>query len=129
MSTAQAAPAAEPAAGPTGFFANLIDLYFSPAEGFGRVLRKPAFYVPLALHIAIGLAFTAVWVQKADFKAFMKARIEESPRASQIPPERMEEIVNRQAQMMPVMAWGGGVLGPPIAAFVLGGIFLFVFRF
>lgn len=113
----------------TGFFANLLDIYFAPAEAFSRLLKRPAFYVPLVLHVALSLGFTAIWVQKTDFRAFMKARIEESPRASQIPPDRMNEIVSRQAGVMAPFAWASGVLAPPLIVFALGGVFLFIFRF
>lgn len=113
----------------TGFFANLVDVYFAPGEAFARLLRKPAFLVPLALHVALSLGFTAIWVQKTDFRAFMKARMEESPRASRLPPEQMNQIVNRQAGVMAPFAWAGGALGPPVVVFALGGLFLFVFRF
>ena len=130
MSDLSAAPpvATEPER-PTGFFANLIDLYFSPAEAFTNLLRKPSFLVPLLVHISLSLAFTGIWLQKVDARAFMKARIEESPRGSQIPPERMEAILSQQETWLPRISWASGVLAPVIIAFALGGLLLFVFRF
>lgn len=113
----------------TGFFANLFDIYFAPGEAFARLLRKPAFLLPLALHVALSAGFTAIWLQKTDFRAFMKARIEESGRADRIPPERMGEIVESQARMVPVFSWVSAFVAPPLIVFVLSGIFLFVYRF
>ena len=131
MSDLSAAPpvaAGEPQR-PSGFFANLIDLYFSPAEAFANLMRKPSFVVPLVVHVTLSLAFTGIWLQKVDARAFMKARIEESPRAAQIPPDRMEAILTQQESWLPRLTWASGVLAPVIIAFGLGGIFLFVFRF
>ena len=130
MSDLSAAPpaVAEPQK-PTGFFANLIDLYFSPAEAFANLLRKPVFWVPIAIHIALSVAFTGIWLQKVDAKAFIKARIEESPRGAQLPPEQVELAASRQASVIAPFSWASGVLAPPILSLVLGGIFLFVFRF
>jgi Yip1-like protein len=130
MSDLSAAPpvATEPER-PTGFFANLIDLYFSPADAFANLLRKPSFLVPLLVHISLSLLFTGIWLQKVDARAFMRARIEESPRGSQIPPERMEAILSQQETWLPRISWASGVLAPVIIAFALGGLFLFVFRF
>jgi len=114
---------------PSGFFANLIDLYFSPAEAFANLLRRPSFLVPLLVHVSMSLVFTGIWLQKVDARAFMKARIEESPRGSKIPPERMEAILSQQEAWLPRISWASGVLAPTIIAFALGGLFLFVFRF
>lgn len=121
-------PPAEPMH-PTGFFANLIDLYFAPADAFANLLRKPSFLTPLVLHVALSLAFTGIWLQKVDAKAFFKARIEESGRADRIPSEQMEQILSRQAGFLAPLSWVSGTIAPPILVLALGGILLFVYRF
>ena len=85
--------------------------------------------MPLLVHVGLSLAFTGIWLQKVDARAFMKARIEESPRGNQIPPERMEAILSQQESWLPRISWVSGVLAPVIIAFALGGLFLFIFRF
>lgn len=113
----------------SSFLANLMDIYFSPGEAFQNLLRKPAFLVPMALHLALSLGFTAIWLQKTDGKAFIKARMEESGRMDKIPAERLDEILSTQARYFPAIAWGGGALGPPLVVLILAGVFLFVYRF
>ncbi len=113
----------------SSFFANLIDLYFAPGEAFTNLLRKPGFLVPMALHLALSLGFTAIWLQQTDAKAFIKARIEESGRMDKIPADRLDEILSTQARYFPAFAWGGGVLAPPVVALILAGVLLFVYRF
>jgi hypothetical protein len=117
-------PAAEPQR-PSGFFANLIDLYFAPAAAFANLLRKPNFLAPLLLHLALSLAFTGIWLQKVDLPGFFAARMQESGRTASIPAERMEQI----EKWTRGSSWGFAVLVPLIVAFGLGGLFLFVFRF
>ena len=130
MSDLGAVPAPAPEAGkPTGFFANLIDIYFSPAEGYANILRKPAFLVPLAFHLVLSLAFTAVWLKQVDAKAFMHARIEESGRMDKIPPDRLAQVIDQQAKFLPTISWVAGTIAPPLVVTILAGLFLFIFRF
>jgi hypothetical protein len=130
MSDLSAAPrvAAEPQR-PTGFIANLIDLYFSPAEAFANMLRKPSFLVPLVLQIALGAAFSAIWLQKVDKVEFMKAQVEQSTRWERVPVEQRATILQRQASAIPAFTWGFALVGGPLMTVILAAIFLFVFRF
>jgi hypothetical protein len=112
-----------------GFFQNLIDVYFSPREAFGRVVRKPAFVLPLAAYIVLVLAFTGIWVAKMDPVEFVKTQIEESGRADRIPADQRETIIEQQAKIMPILVPVLGVLGTLVTFVVVAGVLLFVFRF
>jgi len=114
---------------PGGFFQNLIDVYFSPREAFTRIVRNPAFVLPLVAYIVLVLAFTGVWMSKMDPVEFMKVQIEESGQSDRIPAEQRQEIIERQAQMMPIFAWVGSVVGTVVTFLVVAGILLFIFRF
>jgi hypothetical protein len=112
-----------------GFLQNLIDLYFSPREAFTRIVRSPRLVVPLVLYALLVLGFTGVWMSKMDPHEFMKAQIEESPRADQMTAEQKEQIVEQQARFMPIFGW---VLGPvfiTIMLLVIAGSLMFIFRF
>jgi hypothetical protein len=85
-----------------GFLQNLIDLYFSPREAFTRIVRSPRILVPLVVYALLVLGFTGVWMSKMDPHEFMKAQIEESPRADQMTAEQKEQIVDQQAKFMPI---------------------------
>ena len=124
MSTAQAAPAPDQP-GSSGFFANLIDLYFAPSDAFARLLQKPGFLVPLALHVALSLLFCGVWLQKVDMAGFMAARMAESGQTASIPADRMEQI----EKFTRITTWTAGAVAPPLLVFALGAVFLFVYRF
>jgi hypothetical protein len=119
----------EPTAPARGFFQNLAGMYGSPRGEFAPILRRGAFWWPMLASVVVNLAFTVVWAQKVDVRAFMRAQIEASPRADRIPPDRMETIVETQSRMFRPIAFTSAVLGAPLVASLLGGLFLFVYRF
>ena len=125
MSQTAPAPAAPVASWPSG----LANLYFAPREGFQTLLVRPRFWIPLALWLALSLAFTAVWMQKVDARVYMREQIEQSPQGARIPPEQMESIVEKQANAFPIFAWVGPLVFLPVGLFAGAGLFLFVFRF
>jgi hypothetical protein len=114
---------------PGGFFQNLIDVYFSPREAFTRIVRSPAFVLPLVAYLVLVLGFTGIWMSKMDPVEFMKVQIEESGRADRIPADQREAIIEQQARWMPIFAWVGGIVGTVVVFLVVAGVLLFVFRF
>lgn len=109
---------------------HVLGLFTEPRRESEAILRRPGrFWMALAAAVALNLAFTGVWLQKVDPQQFIRNQIEESGRADRIPPERMELVVEQQARFMKVFGWAGGALGAPVAALVLGGLFLFIYRF
>src|SRR5437899_1584372 len=79
--------------------------------------------------MALGIGFTALWTQKADAREFMRNEIQRSGRADKIPPERMEAALDTQSRLFKPISWASAVVGPPIIAVVVAGLYLFVFRF
>jgi hypothetical protein len=112
-----------------GFVSNLLGLYVGPGEAFRSIVARPQIVAPLILMVALSVLFTGVWLSKMDPTEFMKAQIEQSPRADQIPADRLDEIISVQSKVMKYFAWGGAALGGPITVAVLGGLFLFIYRF
>jgi hypothetical protein len=79
--------------------------------------------------MALGMAFTAVWLQKMDAREFIRAEIANSGRADKMTPDQMEQALDRGSGFIKPISWGGALLGPPIITFVVAGVFFFVFRF
>jgi hypothetical protein len=121
-------PAPTPEAA-TGFFANLIDLFFAPGEAFANMLRKPSPWVPLFLNVALSVAFTGIWLQKVDKVEFMKAQVEQSPRWDRVPVEQRAAILERQAAAVPAFSWGFALVFGPLFILIVSAVLLFVFRF
>jgi hypothetical protein len=114
---------------PGGFLQNLLDVYFEPRAAFTRIAGRPAFLVPLALAVCLGLAFFGVWIQKVDAREFMQTQIEEGPFADRIPAERRAEIVEQQAAGLAKWGWINVAVFTPLMIVVCGAVLLFVYRF
>ena len=99
------AQTAAPTAARASWPSTLGNLYFAPREAFQALLVRPRFWLPLAAFLILNLAFTAVWLQKMDARAYMRAQIEDSGRADQMPADQLESIVDTQVRMFPVFAW------------------------
>ena len=127
MSQAAVAPPVEPAEPPArGFGAVLADMYFAPSAAFADVARAPRFLLPLAIMVALNLAFTITWVSKVDLRQFMKAQMEAS--GQELTAEQMESAISIQEKIFKPMAFAGGLLGAPIMIMVAGGVLMLVFR-
>jgi hypothetical protein len=114
---------------PGGFFQNLIDVYFSPREAFTRIVRKPAFVIPLVAYIVLVLAFTGIWMSKVDAREFSKTQLEESGYWDRIPAEQRETIIEQSAGRMRIFGWLGPVVFIPLMLVVTAAALMFVFRF
>jgi hypothetical protein len=112
-----------------GFFAILCDVFVAPGDAFRAVAARPRWEAPLVLAIAVGLAFTAVWMAKADGVEFMRAQMEEAGAMEQIPPEKREAMLQGQAKWMKAFAWVGPLFLAPLGYAALAGLFLFIYRF
>lgn len=125
----EVAPAVAPAEADRGFLATLLDVFVAPGDAFRGIAARPRFLAPLLLAVGIGLAFSAVWVTKADPVAFMRAQMEESGGAERIAPEKRADVIQTQARFFHVFAWVGPLFFAPLAYVALATLFLFVYRF
>ena len=100
--TSQAAPS-------RGFFRNLLDLYFSPREAFGGILRAPRLAVSVPACLAVGLLFTAVWMSNLDPRVFMKNRMEESGQWEKMTAEQRSAGMEAGARVFPIFGWVIGI--------------------
>ena len=112
-----------------GVLATLVDVFVAPADAFRAIAARPRWEVPLLLAIGIGLAFSAIWIAKADPVEFMRAQMEESGGMERIPVEQRAEVLRGQAKWFQAFAWVGPLFFAPLAYAVLAGLFLFVYRF
>jgi hypothetical protein len=123
-------PVPEPSAAAPGLFDLLLDLFVEPRAAFAVILQRPGrFWIPLLGTIVLQLVFTSIWMQKVDAPEFIRHEIEQSGRADQIPPDQMNQIVDQQARFMKVISPISAIVAPPLFVLVLGGLFLFVYRF
>ena len=112
-----------------GFLSTLLDVFVAPGDAFRAVAVRPRWEAPLLLAIAIGLAFTAVWISKADPVEFMKAQMEESGGMERVPAETRAEVLQSQAKWFQMYAWVVPLFFTPLMYAAVATLFLFVYRF
>jgi len=117
-------PAAE-----RGFFAHLGGVLFSPGAEFKSIASRPGFWAPVLAGIVLALGFTALWAQKVEPREFIRTQIEQSSRASRMPPEQLERVVSMQARFFKPFAYFIAVVGGPLTLVIMGLVYLFIFRF
>jgi Yip1-like protein len=77
----------------------------------------------------VSLLFTVVWVSRVDPVEFMRAQIEESPRAGRMTPEQKAQVVETQARFFKPIAFASSLLFTPLIVVAIAGFYLLVFRF
>lgn len=111
------------------FVGNLFNLYFEPRETFAKIFAGPRVWMAILLQVAIGMAFTTVWLQKVDAREFMRAQMEQNPRIQEMPAEQVDRIIETQAKFMKTWARFAPLIAPVLVDFVIAGILMFMFRF
>jgi hypothetical protein len=112
-----------------GFFQNLIDVYFAPRDAFTRIVRRPAFLLPLAGYLILVLGFTGIWMSRMDAREFMKTQLEESGQWDRIPAEQREAVLERAPTQMKIFGWVGPVVATPVMLLLTAAVLMFIFRF
>ena len=125
------APAVAPvaAAAERGFLSVLGGVFVSPFEAFRAVAARPRWEAPLLLAVAVGLAFTAIWISKADAVTFMRAQLEESGGINMVQPYQQERLVQAQAKWFKAYAWVVPLFFGPVGYAALAAVFLLLYRF
>jgi len=99
----------------------LTGIFFEPGETFEALRPRPRFLVAGLIILALTLLFTFVMFQRINFEQFMRAQIENSPRADQMSPEQKEQAISMQSGTLgKAIAYGA----PPIVlaiVFAAGG--------
>jgi hypothetical protein len=112
-----------------GFFQNLIDVYFAPREAFTRIVRRPAFLLPLAGYFILVLGFTGIWMSRMDAREFMKTQLEESGQWDRIPAEQREAVLDRAPTQLKIFGWVGPVVATPLMLLLTAAVLMLIFRF
>src|SRR5687767_9467676 len=119
----------EAAASQPGFLSILRDVFIAPGDAFRAVAARPRWEAPLVLAIAMGLAFTAVWISKADPVEFIRTQIEESGAIEQFPAYQRGRVVDAQARWFQAYAWVVPLFIAPLGYVSLAAVCLVLYRF
>lgn len=69
----------------------LTNIFFEPGSVFQSLRARPRFLVAGLIVIAVSMAFTITFFQRAGYEETMREAIENSPRSSQMSPEQKEK--------------------------------------
>src|SRR5579872_494063 len=117
---------AQPAA--MGEFSRLSGIFFEPKAAFRDIAARPRWWPPLALIIALSLVFSYTFTQRVGWERFMRQQFESNPRTQNMPADQREGMIATQARYAPIFAYGFAVVGMPVMAAIVAGVFLFLFR-
>ena len=123
------AAAGEPSDGGGSFFQNLADMYFAPRQAFARIVRKPAFILPLVGQLLLAFAFSGIWLNKMEPREFMKTQLEEQGRWEKLNPEQREAVLNSAPIQMKIFGWVGPAIGTPVVWLLTATVLMFIYRF
>lgn len=101
-------PPAEPAQ--MSEVGTLGSIFFEPGATFEDLRRKPRFLMAGLITIILFTAFNVLFIQKVGFEEIVKARINSSERAQQMPAEQKQAIIEQQSS--PVVKAISYVAGP-----------------
>jgi hypothetical protein len=118
-----------PAGAARGSLRDLADLYFAPREAFASILRRPRLGVVFVAWMALGLAFTAVWMHKVEPREFLKTQMEEGSQWQKMDAEQRTRLLDMQAAGFPIFGWVIAVVFPIVFLLVTAGVLMFIFRF
>jgi hypothetical protein len=106
-----------------------MGLVTEPGATFARLLARPRWVWPLLFGLVVALAFMGIWLSKIDPVQLAQIAIDENPFVGQMTPEARAEAVQRSAPSLKRQYLIGMLIGYPSFVFLLGGLFLFVYRF
>ena len=107
---------AEPEAPAQSFPERLMGVFISPGETFEDVARKPGFWAPLIVLVLGSVAVVETMLWKIGAERLTRMGIEQSSRASSMPPEQINQAVSQGA-------YNYLLSGLPFGTFLLGATY------
>jgi hypothetical protein len=109
-------------------FARLVGVVWSPGLAFRDVAARPRWWPPLVIGVLLSLVFSYMFIQRGGWEHFWRQQFETNTQLQKMPADQREQFIADQVSRGPVMSYVGSVVIIPIAALVVGGVFLFVFK-
>jgi len=123
MATAAPAPSQ-----PMGEFARLSGVLFEPSAAFRDIAAHPRPWPPLAIIIVLSLVFTYLFTQRVGFERFYRQLAETNSGMQKMEPAQREQTIAMQVKIGPVFFYAFSVIGMPVMALIVAGVFLLIFK-
>ena len=127
MTVTMSAPAsAQPEA--MGELARLTGVVWSPGQAFHDIAARPRWWPPIAIIVLLSLVFTYSFSQRVGYERFYRQQMETNSRTQNMDPAQREQVIATQVKVAPYFFYGFSIVGTPLMAAVVAGIFLFLYR-
>jgi hypothetical protein len=113
-------------------FGRIFGVLFSPKPTFESIVRKPSWVLPLILIAVISVGVVCTFSQRVGWRNFMIRQDQQNSRTQKqmesMTEEQRENMINTQTKVAPIFAYVGVVIGPFIAAVVVGAVVMLAFN-
>jgi hypothetical protein len=115
-----------------GSFGRIFGVLFSPKPTFESIVRKPSWVLPLILIAVVSVGIVFTFSQRVGWRNFMIRQDQQNSRTQKqmesMTEEQRENMINTQTKVAPIFAYVGVVIGPFIAAVVVGAVLMLAFN-
>ncbi len=113
-------------------FGRIIGVLFSPKPTFAAIVRKPTWILPLILIAVVSVGVVFTFGQRVGWRDLVIRQNQQNSRAQKrmesMTAEEREKAIYTQAKVAPIVAYVAVVLGPFIAAVVVGAVLMLAFN-
>ncbi len=120
----------EPAGPPAGMseVSRIIGVLWAPGAAFRDIAARPRWWPPVAILILLSLVFVNAFSQRVGYERFYRGIAETNSRMQSMEPAAKEQTIAVQVKIAPYAFNAIAVLGTPVSALILAGIFLLIFK-
>jgi hypothetical protein len=113
---------------PMSELGRLSGVLFEPSAAFQDISTHPRWWPPLAIIIVMSVVFIYSFSQRVGWERFIRQQMETNSRVQQMDAAAREQAVAVQLKFIPVTVYGFAIIGTPVSALIVAGVFLLIFR-
>ena len=113
-------------------FGRIFGVLFSPKSTFEAIVRRPTWILPLILIVVVSVGVIFTFSQRVGWRNFMIRQDQQNSRTQKqmesMTEEQREKLIDTQTKVAPIFAYVAVVVGPFIAAVVVGAVLMLAFN-
>ncbi len=110
----------------------IFGVLFSPKPTFESIVRRPTWILPLILIALVSVGVTFTFSQRVGWREFIIRQDQQNSRTQKqmesMTDEQREKMIDTQTKVAPIFAYVVVVVGPFIAAVVVGAVLMLAFN-
>src|SRR5271163_3551140 len=113
-------------------FGRIFGVLFSPKPTFESIVRRPTWILPLILIAVVSVGVIFTFSQRVGWREFIIRQDQQNSRTQKqmesMTEEQGEKMIDMQTKVAPIFAYVVVVVGPFIAAVVVGAVLMLAFN-